>query len=260
MTVRIWSLDNAAPEAKDEDDVLARAEGRDRFCKGILKGHSKEIYTMTWNTGANGKNVLATCVLSNTYSLRAGGADPLHFAPCRGSYDETIRLWDVKSLACLRVLKAHTETVFSLSFSPSGRYLASAGWDGLLVVWNPEVRPLRVGDCSISTLADLCALLSCRRASRSGSTTPRREFLRLTGTRARSASAGPTRFSPSSRSRTCREGRPTCRERGGGYAGRSFASPPFLLADTHLAEARPGHLSSQKSSASLRTSLYTHAF
>lgn len=163
MTVRIWSLDDAAPEAKGEDDVLARAEGRDRFCKGILKGHSKEIYTMTWNTGANGKNVLATYVPFNCGFIATKAADcwPLHRSlVCRGSYDETIRLWDVKSLACLRVLKAHTETVFSLSFSPSGRYLASAGWDGLLVIWNPEVRHL-----VMSRSRDSASLISAFRAS-----------------------------------------------------------------------------------------------
>lgn len=87
MTVRIWSLDDegsgtngggvngvdgtggsshggASGGQKDDDNAIVRAEGRDRFCKGILKGHSKEIYTMTWNTGADGKSVLATCVPS----------------------------------------------------------------------------------------------------------------------------------------------------------------------------------------------------
>lgn len=131
MTVRLWSLDDVPDSAGGgggvgggggEEDVIVRAEARDKYCKGILKGHTKEIYTMAWNVGrttSDGSLVLAT-----------------------GSYDETVRMWDVGRLECLRVLRAHTETVFSLSFSPTGRYLASAGWDGLLIVWNPEVRAL----------------------------------------------------------------------------------------------------------------------
>ena len=52
----------------------------------------------------------------------------------------------------MRVLRAHTETVFSTSFSPSGRHLASAGWDKLLVIWETEVS-LPISSVFLPTLA-----------------------------------------------------------------------------------------------------------
>ena len=42
-----------------------------------------------------------------------------------GSYDDTIRLWEVSTGRHLRTLTGHTSLVFSVSFSPDGQTLAS---------------------------------------------------------------------------------------------------------------------------------------
>ena len=39
--------------------------------------------------------------------------------------DETVRLWDIQSGECVRLLTGHTATVRSLAMSPDGRYAAS---------------------------------------------------------------------------------------------------------------------------------------
>lgn len=44
-----------------------------------------------------------------------------------GSSDWTARLWDVQRGSCVRVFIGHQATVSSLTISPDGRYLASAG-------------------------------------------------------------------------------------------------------------------------------------
>lgn len=49
-----------------------------------------------------------------------------------GSYDETIRIWDVKRGTLLRSLPAHADPVAAVGFSGDGSVLCSAGHDGLL--------------------------------------------------------------------------------------------------------------------------------
>jgi hypothetical protein len=53
-----------------------------------------------------------------------------------GSLDRTIRLWEVASGRERQKLLGHEAHVWALSFSPNGRLLASAGWEGIGLVWD----------------------------------------------------------------------------------------------------------------------------
>jgi WD40 repeat protein len=44
-------------------------------------------------------------------------------------FDRTVRLWDVETRKCQRVLSSHADAVTALAFGPGGRWLASAGKD-----------------------------------------------------------------------------------------------------------------------------------
>jgi len=52
-----------------------------------------------------------------------------------GSYDCTVRLWDVDRRQERNVLRGHTSCVPCLSFSPDGKSLASASWDRTAKIW-----------------------------------------------------------------------------------------------------------------------------
>ena len=52
------------------------------------------------------------------------------------SFDASVRLWNIQNGSCIAVLSRHRDSVYSVSFSPSGEYLASGSLAGQLYIWN----------------------------------------------------------------------------------------------------------------------------
>ena len=53
-----------------------------------------------------------------------------------GSWDHTVRIWDVRSGAEIVVLREHSSTVYGLAFDSTGSRLVSASGDGKVIVWD----------------------------------------------------------------------------------------------------------------------------
>jgi WD40 repeat protein len=52
-----------------------------------------------------------------------------------GEWDKTIKLWRVSDGSLVRTLTGHTDSVWSVSFSPDGRLLASGSRDNTIKLW-----------------------------------------------------------------------------------------------------------------------------
>lgn len=59
------------------------------------------------------------------------------------SFDNTIKLWDIKTAKEKTTLKGHTAPVYSVAFSPDGSLIASSGADNTIRVWDKEGKFLR---------------------------------------------------------------------------------------------------------------------
>ncbi|XP_033225709.1 F-box-like/WD repeat-containing protein TBL1XR1 [Belonocnema kinseyi] len=86
-----------------------------------LQAHSKEIYTIKWSpTGAGTQNPNMNLTLASA------------------SFDSTVRLWDVDRGVCIHTLTKHTEPVYSVAFSPDGKFLASGSFDKCVHIWSTQ--------------------------------------------------------------------------------------------------------------------------
>jgi WD40 repeat protein len=52
------------------------------------------------------------------------------------SYDETVKIWDASSGACLQTLEGHSDLVNSVAFSHDSARLASASFDQTIKIWD----------------------------------------------------------------------------------------------------------------------------
>jgi serine/threonine protein kinase len=52
-----------------------------------------------------------------------------------GSWDDTIKIWEVATGKELRTFTGHSDSVESVAYSPDGRYLASGSDDGTIKIW-----------------------------------------------------------------------------------------------------------------------------
>ncbi len=53
-----------------------------------------------------------------------------------GSGDRTVRLWDTAMGAALQTLDGHTDSVWSVAFSPNGKQVVSGSGDRMVRLWD----------------------------------------------------------------------------------------------------------------------------
>lgn len=148
--------------ASASDDLTAKIwDAETGSCLATLSGHTHYVFCLHFDpvghilvSGrqqpasrrlahalARMRRACAACCASR--SLRTRSLTVRLALPCAsrraqatGSFDETIRFWDVRSGRCLRELPAHSDPVTAMDFSHDASVLASCSFDGLLRLWD----------------------------------------------------------------------------------------------------------------------------
>jgi parallel beta-helix repeat protein len=134
-----------------------------RFGGSSLLG-PKTVYAQLRDRAGNVSQTFSATIRLTVTTL-TGHTDPVRsvaFSPdgrllASGSYDNTIKLWEVASGREVRTLTGHTGDVTSVAFSPDGRLLASGSVDDTIKLWDVatgrEVRTLSGHTSDVNSVA-----------------------------------------------------------------------------------------------------------
>jgi WD40 repeat protein len=131
---------NKAKDASGETDgirkMIAAAHqmierGKDGRCIRTFEGHTEFINSVCFSP--DGKTALS------------------------GSYDNTIKLWEVETGICIRTFEGHNKFIQSICFSPDGKTVLSSSWDDTIKLWNVETGIcIRTFEGHISGIQSVC--------------------------------------------------------------------------------------------------------
>lgn len=131
------------------DGKRESCESLRRRGSSIRRKHKQCQVSLKLTLEGHGSDV--TCVRFNASATRLASS----------SLDKTVRLWEIPSGTCLRILEGHTRYVACCVFSRDGSLLASGSNDKTILMWDVK------GKLSLS--ADLAPSLSAFRDKLSGS-------------------------------------------------------------------------------------------
>lgn len=125
--------------APDEKKVIASAQLTKAAIFDIQFSHNQAFVALSDGVVlVLNKNAFAVRkhLKASDQSARCVAVSPDHQYFAVGYSDNTIRVFECDSLQLLHTIEAHANSVFTLTYSPDGRFLLSGSRDAHLKIWN----------------------------------------------------------------------------------------------------------------------------
>jgi len=144
-TLRLWDLNTGVSTrptfAGHTKDVLSVAFSNDN--RQIVSG-SRDKTIKLWNTLGECKYTLeeqrhhdwVICVRFSPVPLNPVAPDQVLPILVSGSWDKTVKVWNLSKLKLLTNLSGHTGYINTVTVSPDGSLCASGGKDGTAMLWD----------------------------------------------------------------------------------------------------------------------------
>jgi len=102
------------------------------------------LFILLWTSLGLAQEAEPLCLRGHTNRVNSVAFSPDGRFLASGSDDNTIKLWDVGTGACLCTLTGHSDAVNAVAFSPDGKSLASGSRDDTIKLWDVETGDLMV--------------------------------------------------------------------------------------------------------------------
>jgi len=141
-TLRLWDVTRAASRSSEDGGV-----------GGVLAGApSTGAGSSTDNNSSTNSSSLSDSLVE--FKGHSNFCFSVKFSPqgnllVSGSFDETVKVWDVRSGECISTLPAHSDPVTGVDFNRDGTCIVSSSHDGLVRVWD-----VATGECLKTIYAD----------------------------------------------------------------------------------------------------------
>ncbi|KAJ3725127.1 WD40-repeat-containing domain protein [Lentinula raphanica] len=108
-SVKVWSIPGNLPNYRMASDEESSADGSNNpYHLLTLNGHTDSVRSIS----AHGPVAVS------------------------GSYDCTVRIWDIVSGECKHILNGHTDKIYAVVYDPTHDQVYSTGMDGTINVWS----------------------------------------------------------------------------------------------------------------------------
>ncbi|KAF8553455.1 WD40 repeat-like protein [Imleria badia] len=135
-----------------DDDIYVYDVDTGTLVLRPLKGHKDSVFSVLWSrdgsrlfSESDDKTIrcwnsdtgeqIGQPWTGHTHWIRSLSLSPDESILASASWDETVRFWDATSGQPVGQPLQHDEGVTAVCFSPSGEFVASAGWGGKLYLW-----------------------------------------------------------------------------------------------------------------------------